>query len=67
MLSEQQSSRLLLKDKRLGHVVLTGQSNLRFSGEHLIVRDLVFKQGYTPTGEVIAFRTSADDVANTPD
>lgn len=55
---------ITVKGQTAGHVVLTGQSNLRFSGEHLIVRDLVFKQGYTPTGEVIAFRTSADDVAN---
>lgn len=47
-----------------GKVILSGQSNLRMSGEHLIVSGLVFKDGYSPGSEVISFRTSADDLAN---
>ena len=47
-----------------GKVIITGQSNLSFSGEYIIVSDLVFKDGYTPTSEVISFRTSKDDLAN---
>ena len=39
-----------------GEVILTGQSNLRLGGEYLEVSGLVFKDGYTPTKEVIAFR-----------
>ncbi|WP_427454405.1 polysaccharide lyase 6 family protein [Litorimonas sp. WD9-15] len=47
-----------------GQVVLTGQSNLRLAGEHLEVSGLVFKDGYTPTSEVISFRRNKDDLAN---
>jgi poly(beta-D-mannuronate) lyase len=47
-----------------GKVIITGQSNLAFSGSHIIVSGLVFKNGYTPTSEVISFRTSKDDLAN---
>ncbi len=47
-----------------GKVIISGQSNLSISGSHLVVSGLVFKDGYTPTSEVISFRTSQDDVAN---
>lgn len=47
-----------------GKVMITGQSNLEISGEHLIISDLVFKDGFTPTSEVISFRTSKDQLAN---
>jgi len=47
-----------------GKVIITGQSNLSFSGEYIVISDLVFKDGSTPTGEVISFRTSTDDLAN---
>ncbi|MER2494064.1 polysaccharide lyase 6 family protein [Catenovulum sediminis] len=53
-----------LKAQTPGKVIISGQSNLSFSGEYLVVEGLVFKDGYTPTGEVIAFRTSLDDLAN---
>ena len=47
-----------------GKVIITGQSNLSFSGTHIIVSGLVFKDGFTPTSEVIAFRTSGEELAN---
>ena len=47
-----------------GGVVVTGQSNLRLAGEHLIVRGLTFRDGHTPTNEVIAFRTTKEHLAN---
>ncbi|MEQ9561095.1 MAG: polysaccharide lyase 6 family protein, partial [Woeseiaceae bacterium] len=47
-----------------GKVIITGQSNLSISGSHILVSGLLFKDGYTPTGEVISFRTSEDDLAN---
>lgn len=47
-----------------GQVVLTGQSNLRLAGEYLVVSGLVFKNGYSPTDVVIAFRAGKDDYAN---
>src|SRR5687767_15758038 len=47
-----------------GKVLLTGQSSLRISGEHIHVSGLVFKDGYSPRGEVIAFRRTKDDRAS---
>jgi len=46
-----------------GKVILSGQSNLRLAGEHLLVRGLVFKNGYTATGEVISFRENDGNLA----
>lgn len=46
-----------------GGVILSGQSNLRLSGEYLVVSGLVFKDGYTPTKEVIAFRENKANLA----
>ena len=53
-----------LRAETPGEVVLTGQSNLRLSGEFLDVSGLVFTDGYTPTREVISFRRSKTDLAN---
>ena len=47
-----------------GRVVLTGQSNLRMAGEHLVVSGLVFRNGYSPTNTVVAFRRTKGDYAN---
>ena len=47
-----------------GKVMITGQSNLAFSGEYLEISGLVFKNGYTPTSEVISFKTSKEELAN---
>lgn len=47
-----------------GKVLITGRSNLRMGGEHLLVSGLVFKNGHTPTGEVISFRGDKGVVAN---
>ena len=47
-----------------GGVVLTGGSNMRLAGEHLVVDGLVFRDGYTPTSAVISFRKDADTLAN---
>ena len=53
-----------LTAEEAGKVIITGQSNLSFSGQHIVVSDLVFKDGFTPTSEVISFRTSKDALAN---
>jgi len=53
-----------LKAEEPGRVFITGQSNLSLSGSHIVVSGLVFKDGYTPTSEVISFRTSKDELAN---
>ena len=47
-----------------GKVLLSGKSNLRIAGEYLVVSGLVFKNGYTPTGEVVAFKRNDKNLAN---
>ncbi len=47
-----------------GKVTLEGQSNIRISGEHLIVEGLVFRNGHTPTGEVISFKKDSENLCN---
>lgn len=60
--TEEQPIKLAVQEK--GKVTLEGQSNIRISGQHLIVEGLVFKNGYTPTSEVISTRTSESDLCN---
>ena len=47
-----------------GEVIISGISNLRIAGEYLVVTGLVFKNGYTPTGEVISFRKDKNALSN---
>ncbi len=47
-----------------GKVILSGESNLRLAGDYLEVSGLVFRDGYTPTQEVISFRRDKHHLAN---
>lgn len=47
-----------------GKVTLEGESNIRLAGEHLIVEGLVFRNGYTPTGEVISYKKDSENLCN---
>jgi len=55
---------ITLTAQEKGKVIISGQSNLRLAGEYLVVSGLVFKNGYTPTGEVISFRRNKKEFAN---
>ncbi len=55
---------ITLRAETKGRVVVTGRSNLRIAGEHLIVSGLVFRDGHTPTNDVIAFRRTKQHLAN---
>ncbi len=57
-------SPIRLEAEEPGKVVISGQSNLGISGEHIVVSGLVFRDGYTPTSEVISFRTSKEELAS---
>lgn len=46
-----------------GKVVITGRSNLRIGGSHLVISGLVFRGGYSPVKELISFRTDSRNVA----
>ena len=59
---ENQPIRLTAETK--GKVILSGQSNLRLAGNYLEVSGLVFRDGYTPTQEVISFRRNKKQLAN---
>jgi len=60
----QQDKPITLTAEEKGKVFITGLSNLRIAGEYLVVTGLVFKDGYTPTAEVISFRRNKDHLAN---
>lgn len=47
-----------------GKVILTGQSNLRLGGSHLVVSGLVFRGGFSPTAELISFRRDSKQLAS---
>lgn len=53
-----------LMAEKPGEVIISGRSNLRIGGEHLIVSGLTFKDGYSPTKEVISFRRDSKTLAN---
>lgn len=55
---------ITVKGETPGEVILSGQSSLRLAGEHLLVSGLVFRDGYSPRGEVISFRRTKGDLAN---
>ena len=54
---------ITLKAQTHGGVVLSGLSNLRLAGQYLVVEGLVFKDGYSPTGEVVSFKENDDNLA----
>ncbi|GAL79583.1 alginate lyase precursor [Algibacter lectus] len=55
---------ITLKAETPGQVFVEGVSNLEIAGNYLVVEGLFFRNGYTPTSNVIAFRTSEEKVAN---
>lgn len=55
---------IILTAQTPGGVTITGRSNLRMAGEHLVVSNLVFRDGWSPTGEVLSFRRSLTERAN---
>ncbi len=58
-----QDNPITLISESPGGVILTGQSNLRIGGNYILVTGLVFRDGYSPTGEVISFRRDSNDLA----
>ena len=54
---------ITLRAETKGKVFLTGQSNLRLAGKHLVVTGLVFRDGFSPTNTVIAFRRAKGEYA----
>ncbi len=55
---------IVLRAQTKGGVVLSGNSNLRLSGKHLLVSGLVFRDGHALSDEVITFRRDSRRVAS---
>lgn len=54
---------ITLRAQTAGKVILSGKSNLRLGGRHLVVSGLTFKDGHSPSSEVIAFRRDSKTLA----
>jgi len=59
-----ESQPITLRAETEGQVFIEGVSNLKFGGEYLVVSGLYFRNGFTPSKNVIAFRIDEDQVAN---
>ncbi len=55
---------IILSVQEKGKVFLEGQSNIRIGGEYMHVEGLVFRNGHTPSGSVIAFRKDKEMLCN---
>ncbi len=55
---------IILKAETAGKVSIEGASDLKLGGEYLLVKDLYFKNGYTPSESVIQFKIDNKNFAN---
>jgi poly(beta-D-mannuronate) lyase len=55
---------IVLRAETVGEVFIEGISNLEFGGGYLVVSGLYFRNGYTPSEDVITFRIDENQVAN---
>lgn len=55
---------IVLRAETPGKVFIEGKSNLRIGGDYLVVKDLYFRNGYTPTRNVIRFKIDDKTPAN---
>ncbi len=55
---------ITLRAQTPGKVIIDGRSNLQIAGDHLVISGLTFKDGYSPTKNVVAFRVDGDRLAN---
>ncbi len=55
---------ITLKAETPGEVFIEGASNLQLGGDYLVVEGLHFRNGYTPSRQVIRFKVSDNAVAN---
>lgn len=54
---------ITLRAQTAGKVVISGKSNLKIGGRFLVVSGLTFKDGYSPSPEVISFRRDSKTLA----
>ncbi|MEI6894585.1 MAG: chondroitinase-B domain-containing protein [Colwellia sp.] len=54
---------ITLKAETAGKVFIEGLSNIEMAGHYLVVKDLHFRNGYTPTRALIRFKIDDDRIA----
>ncbi|WP_298546011.1 polysaccharide lyase 6 family protein [uncultured Aquimarina sp.] len=55
---------IIIEAEESGKVFITGDSNLKIAGTHIVVKGLWFKNGYTSGKSVISFRINSKEFAN---
>ncbi|WHF51472.1 chondroitinase-B domain-containing protein [Chryseobacterium gotjawalense] len=55
---------IVLRGETPGKVFIEGASDLKFGGNYLTVRDLHFRNGYTPSSSVVSFKIDNNTIAN---
>ncbi|MBE0570458.1 MAG: alginate lyase, partial [Ignavibacteriaceae bacterium] len=55
---------ITLTVEEYGTTIITGNSNLRIFGDHLVVDGLYFKDGRSPNGAVIEFRNGSSQLSH---
>ena len=60
----EQGNPIILTVEEKGKVFIEGQSNLKIGGNYIIIDGLVFRNGFTPSTEVISFRTNKQTLTN---
>ena len=55
---------IIITVEEKGKVFLEGQSNIKIGGSYIHVEGLVFRNGHTPSGSVISFKSSKEDFCN---
>lgn len=54
---------IVVRAETPGAVFIEGQSYIKFGGDHIVVRDLYFRNGYTPNNAIVEFKLNGK-VAN---
>lgn len=55
---------IIITVEEKGKSFLEGQSNIKIGGSYIHVEGLVFRNGHTPSGSVISFRNSKEQLCN---
>ncbi|MFB9057946.1 chondroitinase-B domain-containing protein [Mariniflexile ostreae] len=55
---------ITLRAETAGEVTIEGASNMKLGGEYLVVKDLYFKNGYSPSKALIEFKINDTLIAN---
>ena len=55
---------IIIRAQNKGEVFIEGKSYVKLGGEYIIIKDLYFRNGYSPKESIIQFKINNDTVAN---